>query len=251
MKKKENKISFFFFLVTKTIPISTIVLFMRQYDKTAIAAAFSTVARQVREGKPVVLGKVEGLNSTNQVWFKAAVTHNFNEKDHGFNLQKIFIVDEKNPNQWKRNTGAKDNPKDIELVDRIMRAMTLVARLRNDEKSQKLQMPKTEIVKVETPKKEMPKPVPFEMPEPVEPKLPILPGWEAVLKAYPGILSVPLFEPEKLNNDALEYAIQKTAYTLELLKIEKEKRSTKKAELLKTIKELLSEEGFTLEELLK
>ena len=202
---------------------------MRQYDKTAIAAAFSTVARQVREGKPVVLGKIEGLNSTNQVWFKAAVTHNFNEKDHGFNLQKIFIVDEKNPQQWKRNTGAKDNPKDIELVDRIMRAMTLVARLRNTEKLQKLQMLKADAVKAETPKEKIPAEV-------------LLPKWAKLP-----------YDPNQLTDEELDNAILETSAVLNELNRVKEGRlayRAKKAELLKTVQELLAGEGFTLEDLI-
>ena len=202
---------------------------MRHYDKNTIAAAFSTVARQVREGKPVVLGKVEGLNSTNQVWFKAAVTHNFNEKDHGFNLQKIFIVDEKNPQQWKRNTGAKDNPKDIELVDRIMRAMTLVARLRNAEKSQKMQTPKAESVKVETPKEETPAEV-------------LLPKWAKLP-----------YDPNQLTDEELDNAILETSAVITELNRVKEGRlayRAKKAELLKTVQELLAGEGFTLEDLI-
>ena len=93
------------------------------YNKTAIAAAFSTVARLVREGQPVVLSKVEGLNSFNARFFRQAVTHNFNEKDHGFNLQRIFIIDKENPQNWHRNTSPNKNPDDIELIDLIIKAM--------------------------------------------------------------------------------------------------------------------------------
>jgi len=221
---------------------------MRTYDKNTIAAAFSTVARLVREGKPVVLNQVKGLNHSSGWAFKLAVTHNFNEKDHGFNLQRIFFVDEKDRFHWTRNTGAKNNPKDIELIDRIILAMSTVNRLQATERER---IRAKSAPKEETPKTEISKPVTIEMPVPVEPKVPILPGWEKVLKEYPGILSNPLFEPKTLNNEALEYVIQKTAYTLELLKIEKEKRNTKKTELLKTIQELLAGEGFTLEDLLK
>ena len=221
---------------------------MRTYDKTTIAAVFSTVARLVREGKPVVLNQIDGLNSKSGWAFKMAVTHNFNEKDHGFNLQRIFIVDQADRYHWTRNTGAKNNPKDIELIDRILQAMRVVRQLENEERER---IKAKSAPKEETPKTEISKPAILKISEPVEPKLPILPGWESVLKEYPGIRSIPLFEPEKLNNEALEYAIQKTAYTLELLKIEKEKRNTKKVELLKTIREMLSGEGFTLEDLLK
>lgn len=96
------------------------------YNKAAIAAAFSTVARLVREGQPVVLSKVEGLNASSRVFFRQAVTHNFNEKDHGFELQRIFIVDKDNPQQWHRNTSPNKNPGDIELIDLIIRAMQWV-----------------------------------------------------------------------------------------------------------------------------
>jgi len=215
---------------------------MRTYDKTTIAAVFSTVARLVREGKPVVLSQIEGLNSSSGWAFKLAVTHNFSEEKHGVNLQKIFIVDKEDQHCWRRNPSTPNNPKDIELVDRIIRAMTAVRQLQSQEREhiKSMSAPKEEKPKMETPKLEIPKA-----------KLPILPGWETVLKEYPGIVLSPLFVPEELNNDAMEYAIQKTAYTLEVLKAEKEKRNTKKAELLRTIKELLSGEGFTLEDLLK
>jgi len=202
---------------------------MRKYDKNTIAAAFSTVARLVREGQPVVLGKVEGLNSTNQVWFRAAVTHNFNEKDHGVSLQRIFIVDEKNPQQWRRNTGAKDNPKDIELVDRIMQAMTVVARLHNSKKLQKLQMPKVGAVKVETPKEETPAEV-------------LLPKWAKLP-----------YDPNQLTDEELDNAILETSAVITELNRVKEGRlayRAKKAELLKTVQELLAGEGFTLEDLI-
>ena len=214
---------------------------MPRYNKTAIAAAFSTVARLVREGQPVILGKIEGLNRVSQTTFKAAITHNFNTKDHGVDLQRIFIIDKENPQHWTRNTGAKDNPKDIELVDRIIRAMSVVSKTKRAERKPRMKFATT----VPTVK--------------VEEQTPILPSkeeqeglteQERILRKYPAIEGIPLFKPETLNNEALEYAIQKTAYTLEILKAEKEKRDIKKAELLKTIKEMLEGEGFTLEELL-
>lgn len=96
------------------------------YNKTAIAAAFSTVARLVREGQPVVLSKVEGLNSFNARFFRQAVTHNFNEKDHGFNLQRIFIIDKENPQNWHRNTSPNKNPDDATLIDLVIKAMQWV-----------------------------------------------------------------------------------------------------------------------------
>ncbi len=106
---------------------------MRAYDKTTIAAAFSTVARLVREGRPVSINKIKGLSSHGRVAFRAAITHNFNKKDHGFDLQKIFIVHNDSPSHWTRNTNANDNPKDIELIDRILLAMRIVRRMNKGE----------------------------------------------------------------------------------------------------------------------
>ena len=103
---------------------------MRHYDKATIAAAFSTVARLVRAGQPVILSKVEGLNPRSCFYFKEAVTHNFNEKDNGFDLQRIFIVDDDNPRCWHRNTSPNKNPGDDTLIDLIIKAMTWLRKTR-------------------------------------------------------------------------------------------------------------------------
>lgn len=103
---------------------------MRHYDKATIAAAFSTVARLVRAGQPVILSKVEGLNSRSGFYFKEAVTHNFNEKDNGFDLQRIFIIDDDDPRCWHRNTSPNKNPGDDTLIDLIIQAMTWLRKTR-------------------------------------------------------------------------------------------------------------------------
>lgn len=102
---------------------------MKTYDKTAITAAFSTVARLVREEKPVVLTKIEGLNVINYRWFREAVTHTFTKEKHGVDLQKIFIIDSDNPQKWHRNTSPNKNPQDVELIDRIILAMSVAAKM--------------------------------------------------------------------------------------------------------------------------
>lgn len=101
---------------------------MQTYDQNAIAAAFSTVARLVREDKPICLTKIEGLNVTNYRWFRDAVTHTFTQEKHGVDLQKIFIIDKDNPQIWHRNTSPNRNPQDIELIKRIIVAMSVASR---------------------------------------------------------------------------------------------------------------------------
>lgn len=101
---------------------------MQTYNQNSIAAAFSTVARLVREEKPVVLTKINGLNGMNYRWFREAVTHTFTQEKHGVDLQKIFIIDKENPQIWHRNTSPNRNPQDIELIKRIIVAMSVVAK---------------------------------------------------------------------------------------------------------------------------
>jgi hypothetical protein len=101
---------------------------MQTYDQNAIAAAFSIVARLVREEKPVILTKVDGLNVTNYRWFREAVTHTFTQEKHGVDLQKIFIIDKDNPQIWHRNTSPNRNPQDIELIKRIIVAMSVASK---------------------------------------------------------------------------------------------------------------------------
>lgn len=101
------------------------------YDKNNIAAAFSTVARLVRQDQPVVLSKVEGLNSVSCTIFKETVTHSFNEKDHGFNLQRIFSIDKEG--KWHRCVRTNNsNPTDETLIDLICQAMSYVAKAKKE-----------------------------------------------------------------------------------------------------------------------
>jgi len=114
---------------------------MHTYDQNAIAAAFSIVARLVREEKPVVLTKIEGLNGINYRWFREAVTHTFTKEKHGVELQKIFIIDKDNPQIWHRNTSPNRNPQDIELIKRIIVAMGVVAKEFRQNRPEKLVKP--------------------------------------------------------------------------------------------------------------
>ena len=105
---------------------------MGTFNKTNITAAFTTVARLVREGKPVILSQIAELNSVNQQWFRLAVTHSFTKEKHGVDLQRIFIVNKENPHDWHRNTSPNQNPQSVELIDRILLAMQWVSKHRDE-----------------------------------------------------------------------------------------------------------------------
>lgn len=105
---------------------------MGTFNKTNITAAFTTVARLVREGQPVVLSQIAELNSVNQQWFRLAVTHSFTKEKHGVDLQRIFIVSKENPHDWHRNTSPNQNPQSVELIDRILLAMQWVSKHRDE-----------------------------------------------------------------------------------------------------------------------
>lgn len=105
---------------------------MGTFNKTNITAAFTTVARLVREGQPVVLSQIAELNSVNQQWFRLAVTHSFTKEKHGVDLQRIFIVNKENPHDWHRNTSPNQNPQSVELIDRILLAMQWVSKHRDE-----------------------------------------------------------------------------------------------------------------------
>lgn len=96
---------------------------MRHYDKKAVSAAFSTISRLSRENSPVVMVKIEGLNSVSRGILKEVLTHSFNYKTHGFTLDKIFHIDSKGI--WHRQP-TPNNPKDQTLIDLIIKAMTYV-----------------------------------------------------------------------------------------------------------------------------
>ena len=96
---------------------------MRHYDKKAVSAAFSTISRLSRENSPVVMAKIEGLNSMSRCILKEVLTHSFNFKKHGFTLDRIFYIDSKGI--WHRQP-TPNNPKDETLIDLIIEAMTYV-----------------------------------------------------------------------------------------------------------------------------
>ena len=118
---------------------------MGTFNKTNITAAFTIVARLVREGQPVVLSQIAELNSVNQQWFRLAVTHSFTKEKHGVDLQRIFIVSKENPHDWHRNTSPNQNPQSVELIDRILLAMQWVSKHRDEIRPpQKKSQPKEE-----------------------------------------------------------------------------------------------------------
>ena len=52
-------------------------------------------------------------------------------------MQKIFIVDPANPQIWHRNTSPNKNPQDIELIDRIIAAMSIAAKMFRESRASK------------------------------------------------------------------------------------------------------------------
>jgi len=84
-----------------------------------VAAAFSALIEQVRQGIPVNFSKL-GLNSTDSTNLKKAVTHNYNLKEHGFNLQAILT--ETSKGMFKENECPR-NPKDEKLHLLLAKAM--------------------------------------------------------------------------------------------------------------------------------
>jgi len=103
-----------------------------QYNSDSIKAAFATVARLVRTEQPIQLTKIEGLNSSNYRFFREAITHTFTKKNDGFDLQRIFIIDENG--KWHRNSSPNKNPTDETLITLIMQAMTYVSKKFQEEK---------------------------------------------------------------------------------------------------------------------
>lgn len=114
---------------------------MKHYDRKAILAAFTTISRLEREGKPVVMKRIIGLNQTAGVTLKNVLTHSFNFKTHGFTLDRIFSIDSNN--KWHRQN-TPNNPKDDQLIDLIIEAMTYVnVQKRNQCKNKKLEFKKS------------------------------------------------------------------------------------------------------------
>ncbi len=106
---------------------------MRVYKKSDIHKAFEYVALEVRAGrKKIVLSKIPGLsNNTTAGYFRDAVTHSFNIKDHGFTLNRIFVID--NKGIWNRVDSSK-NPGDDSVLDLIIRAMKYIGQVKRDER---------------------------------------------------------------------------------------------------------------------
>lgn len=104
---------------------------MRLYNKAIIAAAFTEVSRLERENKPIVWSKL-GLNWPCMDKFKKAITHNFTREKHGFDLHRIFILDEKG--NIHRNTSPSKNPGDSSLIDLIIKAMCYIGHNEHIEK---------------------------------------------------------------------------------------------------------------------
>lgn len=106
---------------------------MRVYRKNNIREAFSYVALQVRQGnKKIVISKIPGLsNSVAQGLFRDAVSHSFNHRTHGFNLDQIFKIDE--DGNWNRVDKTK-NPGDDSLLDLIIMAMSYIGKVKREER---------------------------------------------------------------------------------------------------------------------
>lgn len=106
---------------------------MRQYKKEAITIAFTEACRLSRKGEKVIITKLPSLNSLSCGYFKEAVTHSFNYKTHGFNLERIFKIDE---NGFWHQLDTK-NPKDHTLIDLIIKAMIYIGECKRNEREVK------------------------------------------------------------------------------------------------------------------
>lgn len=101
---------------------------MRTYDRNAVKAAFTTVARLVDRNERVVISKL-GLSIPGSKAFKEAITHSFTIEKHGFTFNRIFQI--KN-GKWIRCQCA-NNPMGEEFIDRLIMAMTYCRRNKKDE----------------------------------------------------------------------------------------------------------------------
>jgi len=105
---------------------------MRVYKKSNIHKAFEYVALEVRAGrKKIILSKIPGLNTQSVGYFRDAITHSFNYKEHGFNLDRIFAINENG--EWNRIDKTK-NPGDDSVLDLIIRAMKYIGQIKRDER---------------------------------------------------------------------------------------------------------------------
>ena len=103
---------------------------MRTYNRNKVLAAFTTAKRLARAGQPIVQKNLP-LNCEAVRWFKEALTHNFNQKEHGFTLQPIFRIE---GNKWIELENTPLNPKDDTLIDVIIKAMMYTKKVTNSSK---------------------------------------------------------------------------------------------------------------------
>lgn len=109
---------------------------MRTQNKEKIKLAFKQVSDAERAHQKVSFNKLD-LSTPAKSLFRKAITTSFNKKDHGFNFQRIFILNE---DGTLKRCNTPYNPKDETLIDLICQAMTYIAKQKSDkvkfEKSQ-------------------------------------------------------------------------------------------------------------------
>jgi len=109
---------------------------MRKQNKEKVKLAFKQVSDAERTNQRVSFNKLDLANNA-KINFRKAITTSFNKKDHGFLLQRIFILNE---DGTLKRCDAPYNPKDETLIDLICQAMTYIAKQKSDkakfEKSQ-------------------------------------------------------------------------------------------------------------------
>lgn len=98
----------------------------RIINRDAVIAAFTTCARLSEQGKPIIFSRL-GLAGCSTTAFRKAITNTFTKEKHGIELEKIFNVNKENDHILIRRENTK-NPKDIHLIDLIIKAMTIVRR---------------------------------------------------------------------------------------------------------------------------
>lgn len=103
---------------------------MRVYNKSNIHKAFEYVALEVRANrKKIVLSKIPGLSMTARGYFRDAITHSFNYNKHGFNLDRIFMINQ--DGEWNRVDKTK-NPGDSSVIDLIIKAMVYIGSVKRE-----------------------------------------------------------------------------------------------------------------------
>lgn len=98
---------------------------LEEYSWNNVAAAFTLVAKKIDKGEPIFISKLNFSPEFGNA-FKQAVTHSFRKEKHGFDLCRIFVID--NNEMWHRNTIANSNPKDSRLINLIIQAMEYVSK---------------------------------------------------------------------------------------------------------------------------